>query len=135
MLGRRRAATAVARSLCALALLVGLIGMHELASGLLDDCHTGPVVGMSAAMSTSDVPATVRQTRPAQFQAMPGGMANTCVSLAPGGWSPLQPALVGVLALAAALAMVARLRPGGSTERSPPSAGISLLRQVCVSRI
>jgi hypothetical protein len=61
-------------------------------------------------------------------------MSGTCVSLPPGGWAPLPLPLIGVLVVAAALAVTERWRPSGSTGRSPPAARISLLRQVCVSR-
>ncbi|MGH3781495.1 MAG: hypothetical protein ACRDR6_25770 [Pseudonocardiaceae bacterium] len=129
------------------AVLVGLIGMHGLASGELGGCHGGmppvPLPGAAQALATSSmvmkVPARADNaaiaTRAGDSTA--GVMAGSaCQSVPPQRW----PGLTRLLALAVIGWMLGR-SPGwpgwiwrAVTGRASPRSGTARLRWVCVSR-
>ena len=127
----KRSSGPIGRGLCVLALLLGLVGMHGLANGPDDGCHGG--IGSPAAITTmvSAVPAGPLAT-PHLVAAM-RGMGSACVFVQAVGWPGLALALLAIAGLVAASDAGARWFLGGRPGRSPPLAGVSLLRWVCVS--
>lgn len=109
--------------LCVLAVLIGLFGMHGMASADAGGCHRLP--GMTAMSSPADPMAA--------HLAVPTMAGASCLFVAPTGWPPLALMLLAVVA-AVALGGVGLRRPPWIGGRSPPASGSSLLRRVCVSR-
>lgn len=124
----------VTRRLCVLALLLGLTGMHGLADG--GGCHSGAgpagaTSTMAAAMSPGSPTASHRV---AVTRGMPGTvLGSVCVFVQSAGWPPMVLALLGIVGVAALAGVGTRRAVGGVPARSPPLAGVLLLRRVCVS--
>jgi hypothetical protein len=124
------------RQLCVFALLLGLIGMHGLAGGEGAGCHGGmsslaPVTAMTAAMPTDISAASqmVALTRSTSGSAM----GSVCVSVQSAGWPAVALALLAIAGSAAGSGASSRRAARDDRGRSPPLAGVSILRRVCVS--
>lgn len=119
--------------LCVLAVLIGLFGMHGLATAQGGGCHA--IDGMIKAPSMVTAPMTAE---PVGATASTHGMASvtagdSCLFVLPAGWSMLAWVLLAAL-ITVVLAAGDRRWPGHHTGRSPPTTGVSLLYRVCVSR-
>lgn len=99
--------------LCVLAVLIGLFGMHGLASDAAGGCHQLPGA-----------------TSPAAHSAMPTMTDASCVFVAPTSWPPLALVVLAIV-VATALSVAGARRAPALGGRSPPD---SLLQRVCVSR-
>jgi len=139
------------RVVVVVAVLMGLIGMHGLASGELGGCHGGmaPMPLMVAVQTPAPAPMVVEGSAPTGSAAIDGAMARpagnstagvmagtVCQSVPPQGW----PGLVGALTLAV-VGWLLGWGPGwprwiwrGAADRAPPRSGTARLCWVCVSR-
>lgn len=137
--GSKRAA----RLVCALAVLIGLFGMHGLATAQAGGCHADETMvsapsitasmapSMATSMATSMAVDTVAMTTEHR---MLGTMAGaSCLFVPPSGWPVLALLLLGLVG-AAGWQCAGRRWTVSASGRSPPSSGVSLLRRVCVSR-
>ncbi|MGH3831055.1 MAG: hypothetical protein ACRDRS_11505 [Pseudonocardiaceae bacterium] len=133
------------------AVLVGLIGMHGLASGELGGCHGGmsPVSLTVAAQATAPAPMVMEVSAHTGGAAIAGVMArpeghsavgvmtgSVCQSVPPRGW----PGVASLLALTV-IGWLLGWDPSWPgwiwrevTSRAPPCSGVARLRWVCVSR-
>jgi hypothetical protein len=121
----------IARRLCVLAVLLGLVGMHGLANGPGDRCHGGVSSpgALSAMMSTTPTEAVTAQHVVAGMR----DMGSVCVFVQSAGWPGMTLALVALATVALGCGAATRWSVGGRPGRSPPLAGMSLLHRVCVS--
>lgn len=143
----RRVDAARARVLLVIAVVLGLVGMHGLASGGLGECPGAMAPGMASLPAAGPVPMAVSphpgQTASRGAMATPAGQSagsvmagQMCQPAPPPGW----PGLAGLLALG----VIGWLCGPGSgwsgwsrgalAGRGPPRAGAARLRWVCVSR-
>jgi Family of unknown function (DUF6153) len=125
-----RSSKPVARQLCVLALLLGLVGMHGLtAPG--DGCHggTGLPTAVTATMTTMPAGDFAAPRLVAAMQ----GMGSVCVFVQSAGWPAMALALLAIAGSAVGSGGSSRTATRADRGRSPPLAGVSLLRQVCVS--
>jgi hypothetical protein len=135
-----------ARLVCALAVLIGLFGMHGLATAQAGGCHVDDgVLGIpsvtpsmtssaagSSALDPADAVAMVTAHR--MVSAMASTMAGaSCLFVSPTGW-PLLPLVVLALVAAAVWLCAGWRWAAWMSGRSPPRSGVSLLRWMCVSR-
>jgi hypothetical protein len=125
-----RSSNSVTRQLCVLALLLGLVGMHGMVSPD-SGCHGGSGVPDTATAMTAAMPVGHRAA-PHLVTAI-HGMGSMCVFVQSAGWPAMALAILAIVGLAANSGATTRWSLGGQPGRSPPLAGVSLLRRVCVS--
>ena len=125
-----RSSKPLTRQMCVLALLLGLLGMHGLA-GQDGGCHGGT--------SAPDMATTMATAMPAGDGAGPHlvtaghSLGSVCVFVQSTGWPAIALALLAIVGLAMNCGADTPRSIGGRSGRSPPWAGVSLLRRVCVS--
>jgi hypothetical protein len=126
---------------CALAVLLGLFGMHGLATAQAGGCHADDgmisALSMSPSMSASMTPSMAagspaRDTGDAVVTAHRMAGAG-CLFVSPTAWPALALVLLA-LVVAAIWWGEGRSWAAWMSGRSPPRTGVSLLRWVCVSR-
>jgi len=120
------------RRLCVFAVLLGLVGMHGLATGQADGCHGGMSTTVSNTTMTAP-PAAGGNPVAAVQQGMTGAMGSSCLFVQAPSWPGLPLLLVAIAAIATGLSGWQPRTAGDFSGRSPPLAGVSLLRRVCVS--
>jgi Family of unknown function (DUF6153) len=125
--------TSTLRQLCVVAVLLGLVGMHGLASSEADGCHNG--MGMTAAVSATLTPMPVAHGTPVPSVQL--GMAamagSTCLFIQTPGWPGLSLLLLAIATITVGLGARRPRTAGDASGRSPPWTGMSVLRRVCVS--
>ncbi|MDQ2788200.1 MAG: hypothetical protein DLM60_13535 [Pseudonocardiales bacterium] len=132
------------------AVLLGLIGMHGLATGELGGCHGGippaPLLADAQAPTTSSMAMEVATHAGGAVIATRSGDSTTgvmagsaCQSVSPQRWPGLTSLLVLVLAVVGWLLGWSSGWPGwiwrDVTARASPRSGVARLRWVCVARI
>lgn len=127
-----RGSTSAMRRLCVLALLLGLVGMHGLAFGQAGGCHGGGPTMIASMAAPASGPVTTPLIG-AERGMIGANTGASCVSVQSPGWPGLSLPLVAIAWMAGGLTARQRWTAGDASQRSPPLAGIVLLRRVCVS--
>lgn len=125
------------RRLCVLALLLGLFGMHGLAAAQANGCHGGMSTTVSittVSNTTMTAPQAVGGNALSTVQrGMTGAMGASCLFVQAPSWPGLLLLLVTIASITASLGVGRPRTVRDFSGRSPPPAGVCLLRRICVS--